>query len=211
MDSVQFDGLTTVLKIDYDVLPYYKYKIKLAIGDGSDGLFDSAIFLEEGSFTSVEDADGIYYDSVKVNNTRILNTDSILGLKEFKSKKPVVKKLPPIPEVFQFSNVYFSQNSHIIEDSFTSLLDSVANYLTTSSDSLLCTIVGHTDQQGSVEYNQVLSLRRATAVSDYLVSKGVVRKTIQILGSHFSSPVSTNSKQQEQSKNRRVELIIERQ
>jgi len=53
MSQLQFDGLTKVLKVEYNVIPYQKYHLKIAIGDVSDQAFDSAVFLEAGSFVSV--------------------------------------------------------------------------------------------------------------------------------------------------------------
>jgi OOP family OmpA-OmpF porin len=52
-------------------------------------------------------------------------------------------------------------------------------------------IRGYTDRIGSKAYNQKLSLRRATAVSDYLVSKGVTPASIQAYGEGESNPITT--------------------
>ena len=57
---------------------------------------------------------------------------------------------------------------------------------------LFCTLVlvtGHTDRIGSQAYNQKLSERRANAVRDYLVSKGVARDKIETLGMGKTQPV----------------------
>lgn len=50
---------------------------------------------------------------------------------------------------------------------------------------------GYTDRIGSTAYNQKLSLRRATAVSDYLVGKGVAPASIQAYGEGESNPITT--------------------
>ncbi|MDR2689652.1 MAG: OmpA family protein [Azoarcus sp.] len=50
--------------------------------------------------------------------------------------------------------------------------------------------VGHTDRLGSVQYNQILSDRRATAVRDYLVSQGIDTTLIYIEGKGKSQPVT---------------------
>ena len=50
--SVQYDGFTKVLTAKVDVIPCKKYHIKLSIADLYDGQFDSAVFLEAGSFSS---------------------------------------------------------------------------------------------------------------------------------------------------------------
>ena len=51
MTVVQFDGLTVSLTARVVVQTCETYHIKLAIADVGDGIFDSAVFLEEGSFT----------------------------------------------------------------------------------------------------------------------------------------------------------------
>ncbi|MCB0762816.1 MAG: choice-of-anchor L domain-containing protein [Flavobacteriales bacterium] len=49
---IQFDGFTTVLKAEGEVQCGETYHIKIAIADAGDTSFDSAVFLEAGSFTS---------------------------------------------------------------------------------------------------------------------------------------------------------------
>lgn len=50
--SVDYNGFTTVLTAMAVITPCEEYHIRLAIADGGDGFYDSAVFLEEGSFTS---------------------------------------------------------------------------------------------------------------------------------------------------------------
>jgi OOP family OmpA-OmpF porin len=50
-------------------------------------------------------------------------------------------------------------------------------------------VTGHTDRIGSQAYNQKLSERRADAVRDYLVSKGVPRDKIETLGMGKTQPI----------------------
>ncbi|HJV28297.1 MAG TPA: OmpA family protein [Aromatoleum sp.] len=51
------------------------------------------------------------------------------------------------------------------------------------------TVSGHTDRLGSQQYNQVLSERRAKAVKDYLVAKGVPADRIDVIGYGKTQPV----------------------
>ncbi len=50
--TVQYDGFTTVLEAKATVIPCQTYHIKLAVGDGGDGVYDSGVFLEANSFSS---------------------------------------------------------------------------------------------------------------------------------------------------------------
>ena len=65
---------------------------------------------------------------------------------------------------------------------------------------------GHTDSVGSDAYNQRLSERRAAAVKEYLVSKGVPASKITTIGKGESQPVATNKTSEGRQKNRRVDI-----
>jgi len=69
-------------------------------------------------------------------------------------------------------------------------------------------IAGHTDSIGSDAYNQQLSERRAKAVVDYLVSKGVDPKRLKAVGYGKKQPVATNATEAGRAQNRRVELQV---
>jgi OOP family OmpA-OmpF porin len=65
---------------------------------------------------------------------------------------------------------------------------------------------GHTDSVGSDAYNQKLSERRAAAVKEYLVSKGIAASKITTIGKGESQPVATNKTAEGRQKNRRVDI-----
>lgn len=69
-------------------------------------------------------------------------------------------------------------------------------------------IVGHTDSQGSDAYNMGLSERRATSTANYLASQGVERARLRTQGRGETEPVTDNSSEVEQARNRRVEVAI---
>jgi outer membrane protein OmpA-like peptidoglycan-associated protein len=69
-------------------------------------------------------------------------------------------------------------------------------------------VAGHTDSMGSDEYNQGLSERRANAVKDYLLSKGVKASRLSARGYGESRPVASNDTEEGRAENRRVELIV---
>jgi len=50
---IVFDGMTFVLTAKALVVPCQTYHIKIAIGDVMDGIYDSGVFLEASSFTSI--------------------------------------------------------------------------------------------------------------------------------------------------------------
>ncbi|KAA6460134.1 OmpA family protein [Acidobacteria bacterium AB60] len=74
-------------------------------------------------------------------------------------------------------------------------------------DSLKLTIEGHTDNVGAAAANRALSERRAQAVRDWLVSKGVSADRLTAKGYGDTKPVADNTTDEGRAKNRRVELV----
>jgi outer membrane protein OmpA-like peptidoglycan-associated protein len=68
-------------------------------------------------------------------------------------------------------------------------------------------VAGHTDSRGSDAYNIKLSQRRAEAVRDYLISKGIAADRLSAKGYGESQPVADNATDEGRFKNRRVELV----
>ena len=68
--------------------------------------------------------------------------------------------------------------------------------------------IGHTDSIGSNAYNQKLSMRRASAVKAYLVSKGIAANRIYTEGKGETQPVADNKTKEGRAKNRRVEVEV---
>jgi len=69
-------------------------------------------------------------------------------------------------------------------------------------------IQGHTDSRGTEEYNMGLSVRRATAVRDYLESQGIAASRMTTKGFGETAPAYTNETQEGMAQNRRVEFLI---
>jgi OmpA-OmpF porin, OOP family len=84
-------------------------------------------------------------------------------------------------------------------------LDALAHVLTKNA-SMKLEIEGHTDNTGTKAYNQVLSKKRAKAVLEYLVGKGIDNGRLTSKGYEFSRPAASNETPEGRTKNRRVEL-----
>ena len=69
-------------------------------------------------------------------------------------------------------------------------------------------VIGHTDSDGTEEYNQALSERRAQSVSDYLASEGVDSNIIDVSGQGESNPVASNATSEGRALNRRVDIHV---
>jgi outer membrane protein OmpA-like peptidoglycan-associated protein len=74
-------------------------------------------------------------------------------------------------------------------------------------DSLKVAIEGHTDNVGAASANQTLSEKRAQAVRDWLIAKGIAANRLTAKGYGASKPVADNNTDEGRAKNRRVELV----
>jgi len=105
------------------------------------------------------------------------------------------------------ANVTFGVDSSRIRPGFYRTLDDVSATLNRYPQSYL-DIVGHADSTGSDTYNQSLSERRASSVSNYFRSRGVEPARIASYGKGESQPVASNANELGRQQNRRVELRI---
>ena len=69
-------------------------------------------------------------------------------------------------------------------------------------------IIGHTDSNGSDDYNQALSERRANAVRVYLNNNGIAAGRLKAIGKGETDPVAANDAEEGRAQNRRVEFVI---
>jgi outer membrane protein OmpA-like peptidoglycan-associated protein len=95
-------------------------------------------------------------------------------------------------------------------DLSTSARESLARFsgIVASYPDLRFRIEGHTDNTGSVQTNEALSLRRAIAVRDYLISQGVAASSTDAAGLGSSRPIDDNATAEGRARNRRVEIVI---
>jgi outer membrane protein OmpA-like peptidoglycan-associated protein len=105
-------------------------------------------------------------------------------------------------------NVTFKTASADLNASFFKVLDSVALVLK-EFDKTTIDVEGHTDSDGSDQYNQQLSLNRANSVGTYLQSQGVNGQRIVAFGAGEARPIASNSTPEGKQQNRRVELRLQ--
>jgi outer membrane protein OmpA-like peptidoglycan-associated protein len=105
------------------------------------------------------------------------------------------------------SGLMFDFDSDKLRSESKKNLDNLASSLANFGDSKLL-LVGHTDSQGSDEYNLDLSRRRADAVAAYLESRGVSTTRVQTSGRGETEPVASNDTDPGRQQNRRVEVAI---
>ena len=86
----------------------------------------------------------------------------------------------------------------------------LANFAKTMADlpETDITIWGHTDNTGSAQVNEKLSLERANAVSSYLQKQGIAASRVKTEGKSFTMPVADNATAEGKAQNRRVEVYV---
>ena len=103
--------------------------------------------------------------------------------------------------------IYFDFDKAEIKPQSKPTLDEVAKLLSNDA-SLRLQVVGHTDNQGTAEYNNDLSIRRAQAVVKELITTyNVAANRLEPSGAGFTKPVASNDTEEGRAKNRRVELV----
>ena len=103
--------------------------------------------------------------------------------------------------------VHFETGKATIKSNSYEALDHLADLLKENPHYHL-TVHGHTDNVGSYKINKALSLRRANAVRNYLLSKGVADSAMTVDGFAYNNPIASNDTAKGRAKNRRVDLTI---
>jgi peptidoglycan-associated lipoprotein len=106
----------------------------------------------------------------------------------------------------RFAPVHFGYDSYTVGGAEQSKVGAVAAALKGSSSSLI--IAGFTDERGTAEYNRGLGERRAQAVRQTLIEKGLSASQIQTVSFGSEMPVDSASNESAWAKNRRAEFGV---
>ena len=105
------------------------------------------------------------------------------------------------------SGVYFATAKHDINQKSKETLDKLVSILNEYPETNVL-VAGYTDSVGKAEYNMGLSKRRAQAVTNYFISKGLVASRFTTKWYGMENPVADNATPEGRAKNRRVNVII---
>ncbi len=105
------------------------------------------------------------------------------------------------------SGVYFDTNKYNINSASQTTLNKLIGVFKEYPDTNIL-VVGHTDSQGSEEYNMTLSKNRAYAVSNYLSGNGISSGRLTTNWFGETQPMHDNSTAEGRAKNRRVNVAI---
>lgn len=104
----------------------------------------------------------------------------------------------------------FPFDSSKLDSSDYEALDVQAAYLKSRAGSNKNIIIqGHTDERGTRTYNLALGERRANAVKNYLVAKGISASRIEVISFGFEKPVDPAHNEAAWAKNRRAVIVVD--
>jgi OOP family OmpA-OmpF porin len=102
--------------------------------------------------------------------------------------------------------ITFDYKKWDIKEAFNSNLSNIVDILQNNPD-MHIRIEGHTDNIGSMKYNIDLSQKRAQAVKNYLVGKGINESRVSVMGFGYKKPIAPNDTEEGRSLNRRAEIV----
>ena len=104
--------------------------------------------------------------------------------------------------------VFFDTDSATLSQQGTMTIGEAAS-VAKSTPNARVAIAGYTDTEGNPAYNQALSVRRATAVKNALVSSGVAPQAITLTGAGEGGLLIETPDQTKNEKNRRVQIVVQ--
>lgn len=120
---------------------------------------------------------------------------------------PLPRKTECSGEEFVFENVFFEFDKFDLKPESMSSLKRLLKFLL-ENPNVNILISGHTDNVGSVAYNQTLSLQRAKSVQSFLVAAGLHAGRVMVDGKGDKEPMVPNTTPQNQALNRRITIKI---
>jgi OOP family OmpA-OmpF porin len=120
---------------------------------------------------------------------------------------PAPAPRPTLQKVTYAADAYFDAGKAILRPEGKAKLDDLIKKTRGIALEVIIA-VGHTDSIGTEAYNQELSERRANAVKDYLVSKGIEKNRVYTEGKGEKQPIASNSTAEGRAKNNRAEIEV---
>ena len=108
---------------------------------------------------------------------------------------------------FELHNIQFEFDSATLTKSSYGVIDKIVAFLE-EYPTLNIEIAGHTDNSGTDEHNMELSLKRAAAVMEALIERGVSVTRMEVVGFGANNPLVPNDSNENKRINRRVEIRV---
>jgi outer membrane protein OmpA-like peptidoglycan-associated protein len=105
------------------------------------------------------------------------------------------------------NNIFFKTNSYELDSSSTIELNKLVKLLY-ENPKIVIEIDGYTDNVGTSASNITLSQNRAAAVTEYLISKGILKNRVSAKGFGEKNPIADNNTESGRAQNRRTEMRV---
>ena len=149
-----------------------------------------------------ETASQVSGDSASTSASNTASSSAASSSSSAPSGKTSAEKLAQVGDT-----VNFDFDSAELTVSARSTLNRQSAFLSVNPD-LMIVIEGHADERGTREYNLALGERRATAVRDYLVAKGINSARVRTVSYGKERPAVSGSDEAAWAKNRRAATVL---
>lgn len=140
-----------------------------------------------------------------IDDVRVMSTDSVHHIARPAETIKLGNEVVELNRDYTLKDIKFEFDSYVIHPSSNDELNKVVTYLKAHPE-VTIRLSGHTDFNGTEEYNLVLSRNRTKSIAEFLVSKGVEPDRIVSYGFGKSRPLSLEKTEDAAKMNRRVEL-----
>lgn len=198
--------------VDADSKTPLEAKVKLQ--GAKDNVIVGSRMMEEGVYMfSIKEPDPKSYNlSVEregyIFQNLIVDIDGASEEEEKTVNKTIELKKLVVGATSVLRNIYFDYGKATFRDESYAELNKLENMLK-QNDRVQVEISGHTDNVSSAAFNKKLSLKRANAVKDFLVSKGIDTRRVTTVGYGEERPLASNDDEKDgRELNRRVEFKV---
>jgi OOP family OmpA-OmpF porin len=167
------------------------------------GIEESAYYiLDNIDLHEIQDTMECYCKNIIIKNDSV----STIPNKDMPMIETDLNKLKPGNSVI-LKNVNFEFNSYNLLPEADKILLTLLAYLN-DNPKIRILISGHTDDQGSEDYNLELSINRAKSVYNWLINNGIESDRLKFNGYGKSRPLSKDTDERSRTLNRRVEVQL---
>jgi peptidoglycan-associated lipoprotein len=160
-----------------------------------------------GTFANATAAQTVWTASQQEGTVPVTVTVTCPTDKQTASDTVNIQVVRPTPKVYTFEDVHFDFDRYSLRPEATRVLDEAVTALQ-ADPTLRIQVEGHTCNIGTAEYNLALGDRRATAVRDYLTSRGVAADRLSTVSYGEERPRHDNSREETRRLNRRAALTV---
>ena len=199
------DPMAFIVGRVYDAITLANLDANVEIFDTntSDKIYESVSDKKLGTFTAYLPPTGYFGINARrkgylfySNNIESMNDSLIIALQPATPGSKMI-----------LHNLFFAFNSAEIQPQSEKEILYLFDFLQ-RNPKIRIEITGHTDNVGSEEYNQTLSLNRARALFKALQDRGIAADRMSAMGKGSKEPISSNNTEEGRANNRRVEVKI---